>query len=198
MKTIVVMFAVLVFFLSGLLIIDYYSRAKQRSGILGIQSAVPIHWFMLHRKSNREFLYYGQPGNTEKSALIKSFAVKSGQPGKKPTPLPELTGRKYWRVVGKFEAADNPETGPYFLSFDTESGDGYPYGPVPYLECDGQCNWEVAGSFGLHGVAGNPERLADADPGSSGCVRHSDKDITYLYNLLDPANEEIRYYVKDI
>lgn len=52
--------------------------------------------------------------------------------------------------------------------------------------------------FGLHGTGGQPEKLSKDDPGSSGCIRHKDEDITYLYNLLDPQKEEIRYYVSEI
>jgi len=29
-------------------------------------------------------------------------------------------------------------------------------------------------------------------------VRHRDEDITYIYNLLEPEREEIRYYVEDV
>ncbi len=156
------------------------------------------HWFMLYRKSNKELLYFGVPGQSDDSVLLKTFQVKAGVPGKKPTPLPQLAGKEYWRIVEKFSSADNPETAPYFLAFDTPTPSVYPYGPEPYTECGGQCDWEIPGYFGLHGVGGNGEKLADADPGSSGCVRHSDSDITYLYNLLDPGSEEIRYYIKDI
>ena len=73
-----------------------------------------------------------------------------------------------------------------------------PFGPTPYIECDGQCNWILPGAFGLHGVNGNSEKLSEFDLGSSGCIRHSNEDITYLYNLLDPEKEEIRYYIEDI
>ncbi len=155
------------------------------------------HWFLLHRKSNREFLYYGVPGKVIESNLLRTFQVKTGAPGKKPTPLPHLFNREYWILIDKKESKDNPETAPYFLTldipYDTES-----YGPIPYLECNGQCNWEIYGEFGLHGINADTTRLSKENPGSSGCIRHTDADITYLYNLLDPKQEQIRYYVKDI
>lgn len=66
-----------------------------------------------------------------------------------------------------------------------------------YLECDGKCNWEIPGAFGLHGVAGDESRLSNLDSGSSGFVRHSDSDITFLYNTLHPEQDEIRYYIED-
>lgn len=159
----------------------------------------PAYWFMLHRKSNVEYLYLGQPGNQEESELIRKFDVKTGIPGERPTPLPELVGREYWVLTDKMEAFNNPETAPYFLVLDVPTPSEAPFGPSPYLECGGeQCNWELPGYFGLHGVAGNPEKLSPEDPGSSGCIRHSDEDITYLYDLLDPKSGEIRYYVKDL
>ncbi len=156
------------------------------------------YWFLLHRKSNQEFLYQGVPGEKDKSKLIKTFKVKSGILGQKPTPLPELLGKKYWVIEEEFETPDNPETAPYFLKLDIPYSEEYPYGPTPYQECNGQCDWQLPGSFGLHGVGGISEKLSQEDSGSSGCVRHSDQDITYLYNLLDPKKEEIRYYIEDI
>ncbi len=156
------------------------------------------YWMLLHRKSNREFLYKGVPGEIAKSTLIKRFQVKTGIPGEKPTPLPQLVGRDYWLITDKLESADNPETAPYFLVLDVPVPSEEPYGPAPYKECDGQCNWEVPGYFGLHGVAGDMEKLSLQDPGSSGCVRHADEDITYLYNILEPSEYEIRYYVRDV
>jgi hypothetical protein len=156
------------------------------------------YWLLLHRKSNVEFLYKGIPGVKEKSKIIKKFQVKSGAPGQKPTPLPELLGREYWLITGKVETLDNPETAPYFLILDIPYSEEYPYGPTPYLECNGQCDWVLPGSFGLHGINSDPSRLGAGNPGSSGCVRHKDEDITYLYNLLDPEKEEIRYYIEDI
>lgn len=156
------------------------------------------YWFLLHRKSNIEYLYTGKPGDISKSRLIKTFNVKSGVPGKKPTPLPELVGRKYWVITKKFETFDNPETAPYFLEFNVPGGDAEPYfGPVPYLECNGQCSWELPGPFGMHGIGDDETRLSIENEGSSGCVRHSTEDITYLYNLIDP-NDNIRYYIEDI
>lgn len=156
------------------------------------------HWFVLHRKANIEYLYFGEAGNVEKSTMLRKFSVKAGIPGEKPTPLPSLLGRDYWLVVGEEESKDNPETSPYFLRLDVPVTEEEPYGPVPYEECDGQCNWTLPGYFGLHGVNGDFSKLSELDAGSSGCVRHKDYDITYLYNLLDPKKEQIRYYIKDI
>ena len=165
-----------------------------------------LYWFVLHRESNREFLYLGLPGDKEKSKLVREFVVKAGVPGIKPTPLPQLVGRKYWRIVAKEDSSDNEETAPYFLRLDVPGVEEEPYGPVPYTECidpftqsEGiQCNWELPGYFGLHGVNGDNSRLSSENSGSSGCVRHTDEDITYLYQLLDPQKEEIRYYVENV
>jgi hypothetical protein len=156
------------------------------------------YWLLLHRKSNKELLYQGVPGTIARSILIKTFEVKTGQPGKRPTPLPQLMGRDYWMITKKFETSDNPEIAPYFLALDIPYSEEYPFGPEPYEECNGQCNWELPGSFGLHGVNNDETRLSEDNIGSSGCVRHQDKDITYLYNLLNPETAEIRYYIEDI
>lgn len=152
------------------------------------------YWFMLHRKSKQEFLYFGRPGITEHSKLVKQFKVNTGK-STSPTPLHDLMDREYWLVSSK-AASINPETAPYFISLDVSVTDEAPFGPDPYPECSGKCDWELPGEFGLHGVNGNVNKLIDS--GSSGCIRHSDSDITYLYNLLDPEKMEIRYYVKDI
>jgi len=152
------------------------------------------YWFVLYRKSNKELLYKGVPGNSHQSSLVRTFSIKSGIPGERPTPLPTKLGRKYWIVIDKF-ASDNPETAPYFLKLDIPAPTDTPFGPSPYDECNGQCNWEVAGDFGLHGVNGDESKLSLQDKGSSGCIRHSDVDIAYLYDLLDPKKEEIRYYI---
>ncbi len=174
-------------------------RSNASSGeIAGIQEPKDQYWFMLYRKSEVEKLYFGEPGNIQNSEMVKMFVVKTGIPGKKPTPLPSLAGRDYWIIVDKLEAFDNLETAPYFLTLDVPISEEEPYGPTPYLECDGQCNWELPGYFGLHGIAGDPTKLSKENEGSSGCIRHTDEDITYLYNLLDPAEEEIRYYIQDI
>lgn len=164
------------------------------------EQAVPAekHWLLLHRKSNIEYLYKGVPGEKDKSKLTRAFQVKPGIPGERPTPLPQLVGREYWLITGKVETKDDPETAPYFLILDIPYSEEYPFGPTPYLECGGQCDWILPGSFGLHGINGDPSRLAAENPGSSGCVRHTDEDITYLYNLLNPEKEEIRYYIEDI
>lgn len=48
-------------------------------------------------------------------------------------------------MIDKVEAVDNPETAPYFLTLDIPVSDEEPFGPAPYLECDGQCNWVLPG-----------------------------------------------------
>lgn len=156
------------------------------------------YWLLLYRKSNVEFLYFGQPGDKNNSLLTKIFKVKSGTPKKRPTPLPSLLGREYWLITAKQETKDNPETVPYFLILDIPVREDAPFGPEPYLECDGQCNWILPGYFGLHGVNGDSSKLSEEDPGSSGCIRHSDLDIAYLYNLLEPEKKQIRYYIEDL
>ncbi|HSA83925.1 MAG TPA: L,D-transpeptidase [Patescibacteria group bacterium] len=180
--------------------ISLFFQPQREEAVLGeVQGR---HWLLLYRSSNVEYLYFGIPGDAEKSTLVKTFSVKTGIPGERPTPLPQLVGRDYWIITGKEEQKDNPETAPYFLTLDVPVGDEEPYGPTPYLECNGsastrgeQCNWILPGAFGLHGVAGDLSKLASDNPGSSGCIRHTDEDITYLYNLLDPEKEEIRYYI---
>ena len=181
-----------------LAIFSIFNRDKQTVKILASETKKENYWFLLHRKSNIEYLYKGQPNDIENSNLIKTFKVKVGVPGQKPTPLPNLLGREYWKIIDKFETKDNIETAPYFLVFDVPNFDTEPFGPAPYLECNGQCYWEISGPFGLHGVAGDSQKISNENPGSSGCIRHKDEDITYLYNLLDPKKEEIRYYIEDI
>lgn len=156
------------------------------------------YWLLLHRKSNKEFLYYGVPAEHAKSRLIREFTVKTGTPGQKPTPLPELLGRKYFRLIAKMDSSSDPNTSPYFLTLDIPVTDLEPFGPADYPECEDGCNWELPGYFGLHGVGGDNSKLSNEDPGSSGCIRHSDEDISFLYNILEPNREEIRYYIKDI
>lgn len=171
---------------------------KMASQKAEVSSDEKAHWFILYRQSQKEELYFGIPGKKEQSELVRTFVVKTGRPGERPTPLPQLVGREYWLVTDKMEVEDNPETAPYFLTLNVPGVEEPPYGPVPYEEClGGQCDWILPGSFGLHGTAGVPERLSKEDSGSSGCIRHSDMDITYLFNLLDPKNEEIRYYIED-
>lgn len=153
------------------------------------------YWFVLYRKSNLEQLFYGTPGNYKESSLVKTFMVKTGVPGQRPTPLPQLLGKEYWMVTRKYETSENPETGRYFIELDVPNSFEYPYGPLGYEECNGQCDWVLPGPFGLHGVNGDVSRLTDF--GSSGCIRHQDSDIAYLYSLLDPS-EGIRYYIQDI
>ncbi len=162
------------------------------------------HWFMLHRKSSVEILYEGIPGDTNNSKIVRRFQVKTGASWS-PTPLPRLAGRDYWKIIKKESSADNPETSPYFLQLDVPTTEEWPYGPTPYTECvdaysgkNIQCDWILPGYFGLHGIGGNPSKLSADDYGSSGCIRHRDEDITFLFNLLDPQKEEIRYYVSDI
>jgi len=158
----------------------------------------PSYWLLLHRKSNIEFLYSGVPGQKDKSTLVKTFTVKTGIPGQSPTPLPKFLGREYWVITQKEESKDNPETAPYFLTLDIPVSDIEPFGPTPYNECNGQCNWILPGYFGLHGINGDEQKLSNEGPGSSGCIRHKDQDIVYLYNLLDFNKGEIRYYIEDV
>lgn len=164
--------------------------------VLGVHEKQDKYWFLLHRKSNVELLFKGVPGSASESVLIRTFQVKTGQPGKKPTPLPQLFGREYWVITKKYDTSDNHETAPYFIELDVPHSEVEPYGPVPYLECDGQCNWELPGPFGLHGVNGDYSRLEHENKGSSGCIRHKDSDIKYLYELIDP-DDNIRYYIED-
>lgn len=173
-----------------------YKKALNNKQVLSANHK-KTHWFVLYRKSNKEYLFEGIPGDKGRSKIIKTFNVKTGMPGERPTPLPQLLGRQYWLLVKK-EATVNPETAPYFLTLDIPTSDEWPYGPTPYFECNGQCDWVTVGYFGLHGVNGNPSKLSDDDPGSSGCIRHMDEDIAFLYDLLNPEREEIRYYIKDI
>ncbi len=193
MKKKLILLFVLATSLISLLAIDG-PKAQQKE----ISSPEKSHWFMLHRKSGIEHLYYGKMGDVNNSRLVKTFQVKSGNPDSSPTPLPNLLGRDYWLVIKKESSSDNPETAPYFLTLNIPVSKDLPYGPDPYSECDGQCDWVLPGYFGLHGVNGNSLKLSKDDLGSSGCIRHSDEDITYLFNLLDPEKEEIRYYVEDI
>jgi len=156
------------------------------------------YWLLLHRKSNVEFLYSGLHGQKDKSTLVKTFTVKTGVPGQSPTPLPNLLGKEYWIITNKESSEENPETAPYFLTLDVPATDDYPFGPTPYNECSGECNWQIPGHFGLHGINGDEQKLSNEDPGSSGCIRHKDEDIAYLYNLIDPEKDEVRYYIEDI
>jgi len=173
------------------------NNSKINQEVLSATAQKESYWFVLHRKSNIEYLYRGVAGDKENSTLIKEFKVKTGVPGKRPTPLPKLLGRKFFLITKKFETREIPETAPYFLELNVPTKDEPPYGPEPYLECGGeQCNWELAGTFGLHGVNGDESRLSEENEGSSGCIRHSDEDIIFLYHLLDPEKEEIRYYVE--
>lgn len=157
-----------------------------------------IYWFVLHRKSNTEEMFYGVPGDKSRSQLAREFKVKVGIPGQRPTPLPSLVGREYWNIIKKESSFENLETAPYFLTLDIPAPSEPPFGPVPYTECDGmQCDWILPGAFGLHGTGGDSTKISEENEGSSGCIRHSDEDITFLYNLLEPEKESIRYYVED-
>ncbi len=168
-----------------------------------IKAPKTSHWLMLNRKSGIEILYEGVPGDANNSKMLRRFQVKTGASWS-PTPLPELVGREYWTIIKKESSIENPETAPYFLQLDIPTTDEWPYGPVPYTECldfSGnyiQCDWILPGYFGLHGIGGNESKLSLEDWGSSGCIRHRDEDITYLFQLLDPEKEEIRYYIADI
>jgi len=160
------------------------------------------YWFMLHRKSLKEMLYLGTPGDVSQSTLVKTFTVRTGHPSKRPTPLPQLAGEEYWEITSK--GARSGSVGPYFLVLNIPYQNAFG-GPLSYTECDGQqCNWGE-GDFGLHGTGGDPTRvnndgdLAINDNWSSGCIRHIDSDIEYLYNTLSPTEADpIRYYVEDI
>lgn len=174
-----------------------FLQTRQTKPPVTMKKEQEIYWFMLHRKSQKEFFYRGIPGDPSKSKLLRTFDVKVGIPGERPTPLPQLLGREYWKVIDEMEQFDNPETFPYFLTLDIPVPSIEPFGPSPYMECNGQCNWILPGAFGLHGIASDSSRLSSENPGSSGCIRHTDEDITYLYHLLDPKKEEIRYYIED-
>lgn len=187
----------LLFFLFGIGLFFLRKISPEKSASVLSSQQKPSYWFVLQRKSNKEFLYHGIPGERQQSKLVKTFIVKTGIPGERPTPLPQLVGRKYWIITGKAEVKDNPETAPYFLTLNVPGIEKEPFGPAPYNECNGQCDWVLPGAFGLHGVNGDESRLSKDNPGSSGCIRHRDADITYLYNLLDPQKEEIRYYIED-
>lgn len=189
-----------------LLVIFFLAAVVLGGGFLFLQSKQPsvlsektetAYWLILYRKSNKEELYKGIPGNKDRSELVKTFVVKTGMPGQRPTPLPQLLDRDYWIITEKHPETENPETAPYFLTLNVPGIEEEPFGPVPYEECDGQCQWVLPGAFGLHGTGGNPTKLSAEDPGSSGCIRHRDEDITYLFEVLDPQQQEIRYYVED-
>lgn len=177
--------------------LSIYIKDNLKPQVQGAQVTNGNYWLELHRKSGKENLYYGIPGDYNMSTLIKVFDVKPGVPGKKPTPLPQLLGRSYWLITKKEESSTNPETSPYFLTLDIPTSEKEPFGPKNYNECNGSCDWEIPGYFGLHGVGGNPEKVSANDPGSSGCVRHKDEDIVYLYNLLEVDKSPVRYYIQD-
>src|SRR5688572_16212552 len=76
------------------------------------QKVAQNYWFMLHRKSKKEFLYQGIPGDLANSTLVKEFQVNVGIEGQRPTPLPELVGRAYWNLIAEYDTAADPETAP--------------------------------------------------------------------------------------
>lgn len=159
-----------------------------------------LYWLLLHRQSNTEELLKGVPGNKSKSTVIKAFSVKTGKPGERPTPLPSLVGKDYWTIEWKRPQAG--DLGPYFMKLNIPYTSLTPFGPEPYTECGGQqCNWKTPGDFGLHGTGGNSEKVNNDGSQdwhwSSGCIRHLDEDITYLYNTVDPRAQELRYYVEN-
>lgn len=201
MKSLIVLISIIIVSVLLAAGLTFYSKNENNHNLAKTPSK--SYWFVLHRKSGVENLYLGVPGKVSDSQLIRTFQVKTGASWS-PTPLPKLVGREYWKIVKKESSELNPDTAPYFLQLDVPTGEEWPYGPVPYTECldslgnNIQCDWIQPGYFGLHGVGGNPYKLSDEDYGSSGCVRHTDADITYLYNLLDPEHEEIRYYIEDI
>lgn len=197
MKKIIIYLCLLFIAVSAIGVNAVVINKKPEPQVLPAQS-MRTHWFVLYRKSNVEYLYYGVPGEPTKSDHLKTFQVKSGIPGKRPTPLPSLLGRDYWLITNKEDSHQNPETSPYFLTLDVPVGEEAPFGPTPYLECEGQCDWVLPGAFGLHGVNGDLAKLSTENEGSSGCIRHKDEDISYLFNILNPQEEEIRYYIKDI
>ena len=184
--------------ISIITVLSFYLTSSPTAGSVQIVTPRKSHWLVLHRKSENEYLYYGTAGDMNSSKLVRKFQVKAGIEGSSPTPLPKLLERDYWLITKKEPSMDNPETAPYFLTLDIPTTGDWPYGPVPYEECGGQCDWILPGYFGLHGINGNTVKLSKEDQGSSGCVRHADSDITYLFNLLDPEKEEIRYYIEDI
>ncbi|MBI2621489.1 MAG: hypothetical protein HYW63_02470 [Candidatus Levybacteria bacterium] len=201
MKRKLILLIILLIPLAGLYAIDF----PKQQGRGEIPAPKKSHWLVLHRKSGNEFLYYGIVGDVNNSKIMRKFQVKAGIPGQSPTPLPSLLGRDYWLITKKESSANNLETAPYFLTLDVPVTEDWPYGPVPYEECldfttgeAKQCDWILPGYFGLHGINRNLSKLSDEDLGSFGCVRHSDSDITYLFNLLNPEAEEIRYYIEDI
>ncbi len=200
MKSLIVLVSII--FISAVLAgLTFYSKNDLKDNKFDVSQKK--YWFVLNRKSGTENLYLGTPGEANNSKLVRSFQVKTGAAWS-PTPHPKLVGRDYWKIIKKESSAYNPDTAPYFLQLDIPTSNEWPYGPVPYTECKDvnsgesiQCDWVLPGYFGLHGVGGNPAKLSKEDYGSSGCIRHRDEDISYLFNLLNPEKEEIRYYVED-
>lgn len=191
---------VVIVFIGFAVLLGIYQFQKNENKTVVVQKETTNareYWMVLHRKSNKEFLYQGVPGDAQKSSLLKEFKVKVGVPNEKPTPLPRLLGREYWIIIKKYSSSENPETAPYFLELDVPSGPDWPFGPTPYNECNGrQCDWGLPGYFGLHGVSGDPTKLSSENAGSSGCIRHSDSDITYLYDTLN-VEKGVKYYIEE-
>lgn len=92
-----------------------YSVKKDEKKVLSSIAQKESYWFVLHRRSNMEYLYLGVPGEENKSKLVKAFKVKAGIPNQTPTPLPQLLNREYWLIVDELEETENPETTPSFL-----------------------------------------------------------------------------------
>src|SRR3989339_1490036 len=68
-----IFFILLIFFIfigTGSAIIGYLNKDR----VKGVQSGgKKSYWFVLHRKSNAEYLYYGESGNEYKSDLVRIF-----------------------------------------------------------------------------------------------------------------------------
>ena len=125
-KQILIVIGVFIVLLSlGVLVVTQNMTLKsQQTEVVKKQEQ---HWFILHRKSQKEDLYFGIPGDANKSKLVKTFTVKTGIPGERPTPLPKLMGREYWLLVEKHPEVDNPETAPYFMTLDVPAPSDPPY-----------------------------------------------------------------------
>ncbi len=174
------------------------------------------YWFLLNRQKRYEILYKGTPEKITQSQVVKISTINPGSPGDEPTPIPQKLGKKFWSLTGevRLHPQDSDPTGyekfgPYFIVLDVpfknqpdpscnNNGTTDCYGPVPYKECgpslDQQCNWHTPGEFAIHGN----DKLDP--PGSAGCVRHSNTDITEIYDTLNNAkaiNSNTRYYAID-
>lgn len=171
------------------------------------QTPTDNYWFLLDRLNKKEYLFQGPVGVRDRKYLVREFTVLPGLSGQTPTPVPSKVTptREYWTFnsatlkspVGDISNGGQPGFLKLDIPYDNSLG-----GPVPYLECGpsgtSQCNWNTPGAFGLHGVDNNHPLT---DPGSSGCIRHNNTDIQYLYNLLSNVVNNnpntIRYYIED-